>query len=135
MLMDPQRDILTELVNIGVGRAACTLSEMVDSRVGLKVPSVHLAPLSIEQLVRQSGEADTISVVLQSFSGRLSGMAALLISSASARSLVAILTGKPSESCEIDVEREGVITEVGNIVINGVLGLSLIHISEPTRPY
>jgi chemotaxis protein CheC len=122
-LTEEHEDALTELVNIGIGRAAYTLSEMVDSRVGLRVPKVCF--VQRDGLSRLSGlgtNEDSLSVVLQPFSGGVAGTAVLVIPRQSARRLVAVLTDTPSESTEIDVEREGVLTEVGNIVINSVLG-------------
>ena len=122
MLNAEHEDILTELVNIGIGRAAYTLSEMVDSHVGLQVPSLSLASLGLAPLTRYESGEESVSVVVQGFTGGLVGTAVLAIPQASARKLVAVLTNTPSESATIDVEREGVITEVGNIVINSVLG-------------
>ena len=40
ILTDEQQDILTELVNIGVGRAAASLSELVGKRIDLNVPKL-----------------------------------------------------------------------------------------------
>lgn len=122
-LTEEHEDALTELVNIGIGRAAYTLSEMVDSRVGLRVPKVCFVQREgIQRLSDIGTNEDSLSVVLQPFSGGITGAAVLVIPRLSARRLVAVLTDTPSESSEIDVEREGVLTEVGNIVINSVLG-------------
>lgn len=123
MLTEDHEDVLTELINIGIGRAAYTLSEMVDSRVGLRVPTVCLVQREgLERLTRHEMNEDPLSVVLQPFSGGVTGTAVLVIPRPSARRLVAVLTNMPSDSAEIDVEREGVLTEVGNVVINSVLG-------------
>lgn len=119
MLTGEREDVLTELVNIGIGRAAYTLSEMVDSNVGLRVPRVSADHGDAKGVSCPDRSA---SVVLQSFSGGVAGTASLVIPLDSARRLVAVLTNAPTESEEIDAEREGVITEVGNIVINAVLG-------------
>jgi len=123
LLSEEHEDVLTELINIGIGRAAYTLSEMVDSRVGLQVPTVSFAQCEgIEKLQRHASSEDPLSVVLQPFSGGVAGRAVLVIPRPSASRLVGVLTGMPSESAEIDVEREAVLTEVGNIIINSVLG-------------
>ena len=45
-LNELQRDAITELLNIGVGRAAAALSEMVDQEVGLTVPHLDFVPRS-----------------------------------------------------------------------------------------
>lgn len=121
MLSADREDMLTELVNIGIGRAAYTLSEMVDSNVGLRVPHVFVDGRDVPPSLKRA-QSESASVVLQGFSGGVAGTARLAIPVDSARRLVAVLTNTPCESEEIDVEREAVITEVGNIVINSVLG-------------
>ena len=40
-----QRDALTELINIGFGRAAASLSRLTGYRVLLDVPSVSIHPM------------------------------------------------------------------------------------------
>lgn len=122
MLTEEHRDVLTELVNIGVGRAAYSLSEMVDSRVGLQVPSVVVSELGDGALGEERASGASLTAVSLPFAGKLNGLALLVLPRESARSLVAVLTGSPSESSEVDAEREGVITEVGNIVVNSVIG-------------
>jgi len=123
VLTDDQRDILRELVNVGVGRAGYVLSEMVDSRVGLQVPEVRAADgHEARKLCRLCTQTERVSTVQQTFSGALIGSALLAFPSTSARSLVATLTATSSDSPEIDAEREAVLTEVGNVIINGVLG-------------
>jgi chemotaxis protein CheC len=121
MLTEEHRDVLTELVNIGVGRAAYTLSEMVDSRVALGVPSIVVSELGGGTWLEERAGVPLTAVSLR-FGGKLSGVGLLILPRESARSLVAVLTGAPSESAEVEAEREGVITEVGNIVVNSVLG-------------
>lgn len=120
MLTDDQTDVLTELVNIGVGRAASSLSEMVHCAVGLTVPVVLTGTWA--NVTAEFAAGDSQSFVSQTFDGPLHGISALVIPHHSARSLVALLTAAPLDSAEIDAEREAVLTEVGNIIINGVLG-------------
>jgi chemotaxis protein CheC len=120
-LTPEQEDILTELVNVGIGRAACSLSEMIDSNVGLRVPNVRAADARGMIQLTDERHADS-SIVVQGFTGPLAGTAVLVFPPASARSLVALLTGAQKGSLALDVERAAVLTEVGNIIINAVLG-------------
>ena len=46
LLSDLQLDALTELVNLGVSRAATNLREMVGAQVHLSVPTVELVTRS-----------------------------------------------------------------------------------------
>jgi chemotaxis protein CheC len=119
---DLHLDILTELVNIGVGRAAASLSELVGHRVELRVPL--LRTLAIEELLREfAAEHHAVDLaVTQDFRGGLDGRAILAFPSMSAVKLGQLLSGVDGEDDELTEDLAGVLEEVGNIVLNGVLG-------------
>nr|WP_320134042.1 chemotaxis protein CheC [uncultured Holophaga sp.] len=119
-------DALAELVNVGVGRAASSLSAMVNERIELSVPRVVTIPhadisrhLNLEHEI---GLSEVVVVVQQAFSGKVGGAASILFPVESARKLVGLLTGGLLSDEELDLEREAALTEVGNILINGVMG-------------
>lgn len=116
-----QLDALTELMNIGVGRAAGMLNEMIDSPIELHVPVVKV--LRSSELAMEIGQPseELLSFVRLVFRGAIRGTAALLFPTDSAANLVAALTGEES-SPDLDSVRAGTLSEVGNIVINGVMG-------------
>ena len=122
-LQDEQLDALTEILNIGVGRAAAVLNEMTDAPVSLHVPIVKLT--SADKLEESLGKASVdpvISVSLQ-FSGPFSGTAQLVFPAEAAAKLVTALTNDDEKDDEdLDEIRLGTLVEVGNIVINGVMG-------------
>lgn len=122
MLTEEQSDVLTELVNVGIGRAACSLSEMVHAGVGLRVP--HVRSGTMPDAVRSVlvGESSALSFVTLDFTGPASGAAVLAFPRASSRALVALLIEASSDEAVLDAECEGVLTEVGNVIINGVIG-------------
>ena len=117
-----QLDALRELINIGVGRAAKVLSEMVNARILLQVPFIKL--LTPENLRREMGHLGEglLAAVRLGFKGPFSGTAALVFPPDSASKLVAILTGEGMGTPDLDSVRVGTLSEVGNIVINGVMG-------------
>ena len=45
-MTDETLDALTEILNIGIGRAAASLSRMVETRVELRVPEIELIELN-----------------------------------------------------------------------------------------
>jgi len=98
-----QLDALKELTNIGIGQAGGVLNEMLDSHVSLEV------------------REKTFSVRLD-FKGRVAGTADLIFPVESASNLVIILTGDDLSTSDLDSIRVGTLTEVGNIVLNGVMG-------------
>lgn len=116
-----QLDALTELMNIGVGRAAGMLNEMIDSPIELNVPVVKV--LKASELAGEIGQPadELLSFVRLVFQGAIRGTAALLFPTDSAANLVAALTGDET-SQDLDSVRAGTLSEVGNIVINGVMG-------------
>ncbi len=119
-------DALSELVNVGVGRAAAALSSMVKERIDLSVPKIVTIPfkelnfhLGLEQ---ELSEEPQVSIVQQDFGGKVGGTASILFPLASARKLVELLTDGALSAEELDLEMEAALTEVGNILINGVMG-------------
>ena len=117
-----QLDSLRELINIGVGRAARVLSEMVNARIVLQVPFIKLlTAANLRNEVGHLGEGH-LSAVRLGFRGPFSGTAALVFPPDSASKLVAVLTGEEMGTPDLDSVRVGTLSEVGNIVINGVMG-------------
>jgi chemotaxis protein CheC len=117
-----QIDALTELINIGVGRAAGMLNQILEAHVQLNVPSVKIFPHSEIEKVLSNVAKTRLSVVSLVFKGSFSGTALLAFPSDSASHLVNILTGEESVIPDLDSVRVGALTEVGNIVLNGVMG-------------
>jgi chemotaxis protein CheC len=119
-------DALSELVNVGVGRAASSLSAMVKERIELSVPKVmtiSFQDLSTHlNLAQELTEGPQVSIVQQPFGGKVGGTASILFPLSSARNLVALLTDGLLSAEELDLEMEAALTEVGNILINGVMG-------------
>ncbi|NEO26772.1 MAG: chemotaxis protein CheC, partial [Kamptonema sp. SIO4C4] len=88
-----QLDALQELVNIGVGQAAGTLNEMVQSHIHLKVPEVSVLSLQEAQSTLESRlNGEFLSSVQLQFHGNFAGVAQLIFPTDSATKLVTILT-------------------------------------------
>ena len=82
-----------------------------------------MPPASIQQeLTKLNPESDLISSVQLRFDGSFTGTASLVFPPDSAGKLVDILTGEAFGADDLDEIRVGTLTEVGNIVINGVMG-------------
>jgi chemotaxis protein CheC len=115
-------DAIRELINIGVGKAAGLLSEMTGQTITLHVPSVRIIRLDKFSADRDSFGNSFQSTVSLGFQGVLSGLSALVFPPQSAISLVMLLTGEKVASEEIDAIRADTLKEVGNIIINAVMG-------------
>lgn len=117
-----QQDALIELLNIGFGRAAASLSQLTGHRVILDVPSVTVHP--IHELSEALGRVihDDVATVHQIFSGPVAGDALLVLDHTGASMLKELLTDEPALPLSIDVSAREVLTEVGNILLNACLG-------------
>ena len=122
-LTDEQIDALQELVNIGVGRAASVLNEMVEARIILQIPFIKvLTPLNLKEELEGRFNDDYLAAVRLGFRGSFCGAAELVFPTDSASTLVAVLTGEEPGTPDLDALKIGTLSEVGNIVINGVMG-------------
>lgn len=122
-LTEDQIDALQELVNIGVGRAASMLNQMVDSRIILEIPYIKvLNAADLHQELAKKFNEHCFAAVRQGFSGSFRGTAELVFPTESASKLVAVLTGEEQGSPDLDAVKIGTLSEIGNILINSVMG-------------
>ena len=117
-----QQDALIELLNIGFGRAAASLSQLTGHRVLLEVPQVTVHPVSeVADALERVIHTD-VAGVHQIFSGPVAGDALLILDYHGAAMLKELLTNEPALPLSIDTSAREVITEVGNILLNACLG-------------
>jgi len=122
-----QIDALKELINIGVGRAAGVLNQMVSAHIMLQVPQIKAIKLrDINDELKELG-TDQLATVQIRFKGLFSGNAAMAMAPDSAVKLVSVLTGEEIGTADLDAVRAGTLAEVGNIIINGVMG-SIVNV-------
>ena len=121
-LSEYQYDALRELINIGVGKAANIMHMMVNKHIVLRVPKIFF--VDVEHL---KGEIDPVgdemlSSVNLPFRGNLSGSARLIFPTDSAAKIVSIFTDENVDESELDAIRVGTLSEIGNIVLNSLIG-------------
>lgn len=122
-------DALTEIVNIGVGRAASSLCDLIDRRIALRVPTI--TPWQLDE--NEEHPALNTSVI-QDFSGLVNGRALLAFPRSSGVALARLLSEDDGGQDELEMDLAGILEEVGNIVLNGVLG-SLANLLEGNLDY
>lgn len=128
-----QKDALTELINIGYGRAAGALSELTGYRIQLEVPQVAMH--AIEDIAPMLADVvqGEVASVNQVFSGPIAGNALLLLDERAALMLSRLLSEDRSVDREFDASAREIVTEVGNILLNACLGvfgnLLQVHVS------
>lgn len=117
-----QKDFLTEVLNIGLGRAGAVVGEMSGTQVDLVVPDITVCSIAeLPMHLHMFGKGEIMSVT-QTFDGILCGDAILVLSKFSGKTIATslfrnMLGTKPEES-----EIESAITELGNVVINHFVG-------------
>jgi len=134
-LTTQQLDLLKELINIGAGKAAGLINQMVSSHVQLELPELLVIPPG-ETLVLAGREFDEVlSAVRLGFRGAFTGWTGLVFSKSSANWLVSQLLGQTgAPPMDLDSLRIGAIQEVGNIVLNGVMG-SIVNVLGESVSY
>lgn len=120
-LSELERDALTEIVNIGVSRAASSLRKMIGDQVLLSVPSIEV--VNQRRAARLISEREVVELVAvrQDFSGPFSGRALLIFPETNSLELVRAVTGGELSAEEvIEMEHEA-LAETGNVILNSCL--------------
>ena len=120
-LGDLERDALTEIMNIGVSRAAANLRKMIGEQVHLSVPSIEVVNQRRAARLISEREISELIAVRQDFSGPFSGRALLIFPDINSLELVRAVTGVALSAEDVlDMEHEA-LTETGNVILNSCL--------------
>jgi chemotaxis protein CheC len=121
LLGELEHDALTELVNIGVSRAAVSLRKLVGDQVLLSVPAVEVMGRRSAAALIQERDIGQLVAVRQRFEGAFSGQALLIFPESNGLDLVRAVTRDVLSPEDMrDIEQEA-LSETGNIVLNGCL--------------
>jgi chemotaxis protein CheC len=116
-----ERDALTEIVNIGVSRAASNLRKMIGGEVLLSVPSIDVVSQRRAARLISEREVTELVAVRQDFQGPFSGRALLIFPETNSLELVRAVTGGTLSAAEVlDMEVEA-LAETGNVILNSCL--------------
>jgi len=117
-----QFDVLREIGNIGAGNATTALSQMLNSKIDMKVPNVQL--LEFKELSDIVGGAENIVVgILFTLEGQIDGMMMFMMEKKAARHIVDLLMGNTVDNnTETFTEMElSALNEIGNIIAGAYL--------------
>ncbi|MDH5599100.1 MAG: hypothetical protein OEY34_08245 [Cyclobacteriaceae bacterium] len=120
-LEEHQRDALREIVNIGVGKGAALLAEMMGLSVKLNVPEIDILSFSEVPKYFNTIHDDEVFSVSLNFQGKYKGLSQIIFPKKSGKKLAKIISGDTSDSNNHALVIE-ILNEVGNIVLNGVMG-------------
>ena len=133
MSNDPlDTDALTELFNIGLHRAAASLSELTNQRIMVDLPRLWVCPIA-EMHDRLIGLLDgDLATVHQIFKGSVTGDAVLVLQYDSATRLAGLMTeGSAALGGRLDQSAREVLAEVGNVILSSCLSAfgDMLHVS------
>lgn len=111
-----QLDALQEIGNIGMGHAATSLSEMLESKIGMGVP--HADFVSFERVIEMiGGYEELVSCVSLQLIGDVEGIVFYIFDESSTYRLVDMLMGQEENTTtELDDVATSTINEIGNIL-------------------
>ena len=120
-LTDIEIDALTEIFNVGAGRAALSLSEIVGDEVQLSVPELEvLRTREIDERVLALANA-RFAAVSQIFDGPFDAEAVLLFAEAHALEIVRDMMGSQMAVEDLAEFEQEAMCELGNIILNACL--------------
>jgi len=119
-LSELETDLLVELFNIGVGRAADSLSRMVNQEDHLSVPSVEFC--SVEKMAEFLGGDTIICSVSQKMTASFNAKPMLLFPEKNGMEVVRQLMGSHLSDELIAEMEEEALNEIGNIILNACIG-------------
>jgi chemotaxis protein CheC len=120
-LSDLHLDALSEVFNIGAGRAAASLSEIVSEEVKLSVPAIEFRKCSELNAKVLSLDQSQLGVVRQQFSGVFNADASLLFTEDSALEIMRDMMGSHISVEELAEFEQEAMCELGNIILNACL--------------
>lgn len=130
-LTELELDALTEVVNIGVSRAASALRKMVGHQVFLSVPAAQIVTRQQAAILLGEREDDELIAVEQIFSGIIAGRAMLIFPHAHSLALARAVAGDELSDDDLaDLEQEA-LAETGNVILNSCVATMANMLKRP----
>ncbi|WP_396593832.1 chemotaxis protein CheX [Brevundimonas sp. R86498] len=130
-LEELEQDALTELVNIGVSRAAGSLRKMIGHQVLLSVPALEIVSRRVAATLIKERESGELVAVRQDFTGAFAGRALLIFPEANSLALVRAVTGDELNDAELAEMEDEALAETGNVVLYGCLATMANMLKRP----
>ena len=125
-------DALTELFNIGLHKAAASLSELTGQRIIVDLPRLWVCPIDETHVRLRELIEGELATVHQVFMGSVSGDAVLVLEYENASRLAALLThGDVAMGGRLDQSAREVLAEVGNVILSSCLSAfgDMLHVA------
>ncbi|MGM8211731.1 chemotaxis protein CheC [Virgibacillus sp. W0430] len=123
-LSTEQKDVLQEIGNIGAGNAATSMSQLINKKINMEVPSVKIVSFD-EMMEMIGGPEEVIVAILFRITGEMPGTVYFLSTVEEAKSLISQLTFNSdlsfTENGELNELALSALQEVGNILTGSYL--------------
>ncbi len=117
-----QIEAIEKLINAGLSRAASVLNTLLKSPIRFEVSFIKMLPHTELIGALDGFGRSRISGVEMTFNGKMSGNLTVVFKKDAATALVSALTGDEMVDLEVETIWQGTLCEVGNIVLNAVIG-------------
>jgi len=114
-----EKDLATEMFNLGMNRAAYALSQLTSQTVEIDIPEINVS--NFETVANRFPHGD-VCVVLQPIEGALSGTALLIFGDDDSFRIVEQMLGTDFSRETLREMGEDALKEVGNILLNACVG-------------
>lgn len=127
MLTPLEKDALQEIMNIGFGRAAADLADILGIHVILSIP--HIAVMETDEVIEyinaEIPDTTDMSMITQFFSGKLNGSSYLVVPQGEGIKLMRLFENDTTlidQHYDIALLQRETLLEVGNIIIGACVG-------------
>ena len=117
MSNDKYSDILREVINIGIGEAANSLSQLLRKRVLLRVPDIHVMNISEVNAYLHKELSDLGVYIAQDFDGTIRGKTILCYTKECSLSLLNAICGQTMKITSLSETGIATLNEIGNIIM------------------
>jgi chemotaxis protein CheC len=114
-------DLIKEVINIGLGEAANSLSKLVNTRVIIKVPVIHIIEASDIQahILKELGEVGVY--ISQNFKELFKGKTILFYTKKCCISLLNAISGHKTGTLSLSESEIANLNEIGNIIMGSCM--------------
>ncbi len=113
-------DVLKEIGNIGAGNATTALSQMLGTKIDMKVPQVKLMEFK-EVGTTMGGEDQIVAGIYLLVEGDITGSIMFVQKKESAKHMISKLMGVPVKGEEFSEMEQSALKEIGNIITGAYL--------------
>ncbi|MDH5183862.1 MAG: hypothetical protein OEX12_08235 [Gammaproteobacteria bacterium] len=119
ILSAQEKDLLIELFNIGIGKAAASLGIISKQEISVSIPEINL--ILFTDFIDSLPQQELCCVIQRSF-GSLNSISALIFSQEGSFEIVRRMLGKHIDVSSNTELYQDAIREIGNIMLNACIG-------------